>query len=240
MVSPGSRTGACKRATAANGNKVIGNIKRKPMSKLDYYEVLGIPRSASKGEIKAAYRKLAKKYHPDHNPNDSEAAKQFKLCTEAYEVLGDPQKRSLYDVGFEINDGEWKWQDQKRRQKEAHWQPEEWLRQEEEERKREERRRHPEEQKRAEEQRRAEERKQEETRRQEEKRKQKLEEARMWAEVDQMIIITIGVTVFLTLFAIMTAISTDYGFPWWLLPSLLLFVVVTIVAVDWSIKKRKK
>ena len=67
------------------------------MSKPDYYEVLGIPRSASKDEISIAYRKLAMKYHPDRNPNNEEAIEKFKLCATAYEVLGNPEKRSLYD-----------------------------------------------------------------------------------------------------------------------------------------------
>ena len=67
------------------------------MSKPDYYEVLGVPRSASKDEISIAYRKLAMKYHPDRNPNNEEAIEQFKLCATAYEVLGNPEKRSLYD-----------------------------------------------------------------------------------------------------------------------------------------------
>ena len=79
------------------------------MSKPDYYEVLGVARSASKDEISVAYRKLAMKYHPDRNPNDDEAIEQFKLCAAAYEVLSNPQKRSLYDqyghAGVEANGG---------------------------------------------------------------------------------------------------------------------------------------
>ena len=67
------------------------------MSKADYYEVLGVARSASKDEISIAYRKLAMKYHPDRNPGNSEAIEQFKLCAAAYEVLSNPEKRSLYD-----------------------------------------------------------------------------------------------------------------------------------------------
>ncbi|MGI6669106.1 MAG: molecular chaperone DnaJ [Acetivibrionales bacterium] len=68
-----------------------------PQSKRDYYEVLGISRNASDDEIKKAYRKLAKKYHPDINPGDKNAEAKFKEVNEAYEVLSDPQKRSRYD-----------------------------------------------------------------------------------------------------------------------------------------------
>ena len=64
----------------------------------DYYEVLGISRSASDNEIKKAYRKLAMKYHPDRNPDDKEAEESFKEATEAYEVLSDDQKRQIYDA----------------------------------------------------------------------------------------------------------------------------------------------
>ena len=63
----------------------------------NYYEVLGVPRTASQKEIKAAFRKLARKHHPDVNPNDPGAAEQFKEINEAHEVLGDPEKRKKYD-----------------------------------------------------------------------------------------------------------------------------------------------
>ncbi len=64
--------------------------------KRDYYEVLGIDRNASASEIKKAYRKLAKKYHPDTNPGDKEAEAKFKEETEAYEILSDSErKRSM-------------------------------------------------------------------------------------------------------------------------------------------------
>jgi len=67
------------------------------MAKRDYYEALGIARNASDAEIKKAYRRLAMKYHPDRNPGDEEAETRFKEAKEAYEVLGDPQKRAAYD-----------------------------------------------------------------------------------------------------------------------------------------------
>ena len=66
-------------------------------TKRDYYEVLGVSRSATDDELKASYRKLALKYHPDRNPGDSSAEESFKEAAEAYEVLRDPQKRSIYD-----------------------------------------------------------------------------------------------------------------------------------------------
>lgn len=67
------------------------------MSKRDFYEVLGISKSANEGEIKKAYRKMALKYHPDKNPGDSEAEDKFKEAAEAYEVLSDPNKKARYD-----------------------------------------------------------------------------------------------------------------------------------------------
>jgi len=67
------------------------------VSKRDYYEILEISRTASDGEIKSAYRKLAMKYHPDRNPGDKAAEEKFKESAEAYAILCDPEKRSLYD-----------------------------------------------------------------------------------------------------------------------------------------------
>jgi molecular chaperone DnaJ len=67
------------------------------MDKRDYYEILGVGKTSSKEEIKAAYRKLALKYHPDRNPDDKEAEENFKEATEAYEVLSDDTKRQRYD-----------------------------------------------------------------------------------------------------------------------------------------------
>ena len=65
--------------------------------KRDYYEVLGVDKGADESAIKSAYRKLAKKYHPDVNPGDKEAEKKFKEATEAYGILSDPEKRRQYD-----------------------------------------------------------------------------------------------------------------------------------------------
>lgn len=65
--------------------------------KRDYYEVLGVSKNATENEIKHAYRKVAKKYHPDANPGDKEAEEKFKEAAEAYEVLSDPEKKARYD-----------------------------------------------------------------------------------------------------------------------------------------------
>ena len=65
--------------------------------KRDYYEILSVERTASDGEIKSSYRKLAMTYHPDRNPNNPQAEDKFKECSEAYAVLSDPEKRAAYD-----------------------------------------------------------------------------------------------------------------------------------------------
>ncbi len=67
------------------------------MEELSYYEILEVSKSADKTTIKKAYRKMAKKYHPDRNPDDNEAEHKFKLCNEAYQALSDDQQRSMYD-----------------------------------------------------------------------------------------------------------------------------------------------
>ncbi len=67
------------------------------MAKRDYYDILGVKKSAGEQEIKSAYRKLAKKYHPDANPDNKKAEALFKDVTEAYDVLSDPKKKKLYD-----------------------------------------------------------------------------------------------------------------------------------------------
>ena len=70
-------------------------------TKRDYYEVLGLQKSASADEIKRAYRQMAKKYHPDMNPGDSDAEQKFKEVNEAYAILSDEDKKAKYDqYGF--------------------------------------------------------------------------------------------------------------------------------------------
>ena len=64
---------------------------------IDYYKVLGVDKNASEKEVRKAYRKLARKYHPDLNPDDKEAQRKFQQVNEAHEVLSDPEKRKKYD-----------------------------------------------------------------------------------------------------------------------------------------------
>ena len=73
----------------------------------DYYDVLGVKKNASTDEIKRAYRKLAKKYHPDRNPDDLDAEAKFKEVLEASTVLGDPEKRAMFDKHGRAGVGKW-------------------------------------------------------------------------------------------------------------------------------------
>ena len=68
------------------------------VAKRDYYEILGVPRSASQADVKKAFRKLARAHHPDRNPGDTAAEKRFKDVNEANAVLSDPEKRKQYDL----------------------------------------------------------------------------------------------------------------------------------------------
>ena len=83
--------------------------RKRSMSKRDYYEVLGVDSSASDQEVKKAFRRIAMKYHPDRNPDDQKADEKFKEAQEAYEILGDADKKAAYDrfghAGLDQNGG---------------------------------------------------------------------------------------------------------------------------------------
>jgi curved DNA-binding protein len=89
------------------------------MAFIDYYKILGVEKTATTKEIKSAYRKLARKYHPDLNPNNAEAKRKFQEINEAHEVLSDPEKRKKYDrYGEEWKHGE---EFEKARQQQEQW-----------------------------------------------------------------------------------------------------------------------
>src|SRR5438552_10285262 len=81
--------------------QLCSRYKMPTTAKQDYYELLGVPRKASAKDIRSAFRKLARKYHPDLNPGDKSAEEKFKQLQEAYDVLSDSKKRQMYDqYGF--------------------------------------------------------------------------------------------------------------------------------------------
>src|SRR5215471_9587528 len=90
-------TGAAQPAPRVTRGREVG-MKIPAMSQTrDYYEILGVSRQASQKDVQSAFRKLARKLHPDVNPGDQAAERRFKELSEAHEVLSDPEKRKLYD-----------------------------------------------------------------------------------------------------------------------------------------------
>jgi len=188
------------------------------MSKPDFYEILGIARNASQDDIGHAYRKLARKYHPDHNPNDKEAAKKFKFLTKVYEVLGNQEKRSRYDANLEVKDKEQQSEEQKRKE-EQKW---------EEERKRE--------QEWENEQKRENERKWNEERRQKEQEQKRKEELSIWEKVNiwtetrwgTATLISAGVLLYFVLVSIAIVIRRNISLSWWII-GIMMYVLLVII-----------
>ena len=81
------------------------------MDFVDYYKILGVSKTATDEEIKKAYRKMARKFHPDVNPDDKEGHKKFQQVNEANEVLSDPEKRKKYDKYGTVDEDDWNYQD---------------------------------------------------------------------------------------------------------------------------------
>ncbi len=81
--------------------RLLDTLSQKKEPIMDYYKILEVPREADEEQIKQAYRRKAKKYHPDLNPGDPEAEAKFKDIVEAYEILGDAERRKKYDINQE-------------------------------------------------------------------------------------------------------------------------------------------